>query len=239
MIDKSQRIAARVVGITYPLMFVIVSVAFFRFYAPLLVWDNVAQTVRNIMAHEHAFRIYIAASLTYGVGMVVLLTALYVVLRPVGRGLALFAAFCRLTYAFLWFVMLLDLFGVLRLMGGSSYLQAFEPGHLEALAGLHLASGWDAYYIGLTFYGLGTVVFSYLWFKSRYIPRTLAAWGILSSLFAGFCAFAYLVFPGFGKIVSVDWYEIPIALFELATSFWVLIRGLRPPEMTKASKASS
>jgi hypothetical protein len=107
--------------------------------------------------------------------MVVLLTALYVVLRPVGRGLALFATFSRLAYAFLWFVMILDLFAVLRLMGGFSYLQALESDRLRALAGLRLASGLDAYYIGLMFYGLGSVVFSYLWFKSRYIPRTLAA----------------------------------------------------------------
>lgn len=195
------------------------------------------QTVRNIVVDERAFRIYIAAALTYGAGMVVLLTALYVVLRPVGRGLALFATFSRLAYAFLWFVMILDLFAVLRLMGGFSYLQALESDRLRALAGLRLASGLDAYYIGLMFYGLGSVVFSYLWFKSRYIPRTLAAWGILSSLFAGFCAFAYLVFPSFGKIISVNWYEMPIGLFEIATSFWLLVKGL--PGTVNASQPSN
>ena len=238
MIDKSQRIAARIVGITYPLMFAVVTGAFFRFYAPLLAGNDVVQTVRNIMSHEGAFRIYIAATLVYGVGMVVLLTALYVTLRPVGLGLALFAAFSRLVYAFLWFVMILDLFGVLRVMS-SSYLQPLESDRLQALAGLRLASGWDAYYIGLMFYGLGSVVFSYLWFKSRYIPRTLAAWGLFSSLFAGFCAFAYLVLPSFGKIISVTWYEMPIGIFEIATSFWLLVRGLRPPEMAKTFQASS
>jgi hypothetical protein len=31
--------------------------------------------------------------------------------------------------------------------------QAFEWKQLPARAGLQLASGWDAYYIGLTFYG--------------------------------------------------------------------------------------
>ena len=220
-------------------MFAIVTGAFFRFFAPLLAGNNGAQTARNIIAHELDFRIYIAATLTYGVGMVVLLTALYVILRPVGRGLALFAAFSRLVYAFLWFVMVLDFFDVLRVMDGSSYLQAFDTDRLQALAGLRLASGWDAYYIGLMFYGLGSVVFSYLWFKSRYIPRTLAAWGILSSLFTGFCAFAYLVFPNFGRIISVNWYEMPIGLFEMATSFWVLVKGLGLSEMAKASSSSN
>ena len=64
----------------------------------------------------------------------------------------------------------------------------FESDRIEALAALRLASAWDAYYLGLTFYGLGTLFFSYLWLKSCYIPRTLAAFGVLASFFVGFCA---------------------------------------------------
>jgi len=228
MIEKSQRNAARVLGVTYPLTFVIVTIAFIRFYAPLLVWNNLPETARNFFAHERTFRIYIASALIYGVGLLVLLTVLYLILKPMSRGLALFAAFCRLVYAFLWFVMLIDLFGALRVMGSANLSAAFEPDRLPTLAGLQLASGFDAYYIGLGFYGLGTVIFSYLWLKSRYIPRALAAWGVLSSVFAGFCAFAYLLYPDFGKVVSVNWYEMPIGLFEMVTSLWVLARGLRP-----------
>lgn len=101
----------------------------------------------------------------------------------------------------------------------------FEPNRIEALAALQLASAWDSYYLGLTFYGLGTLFFSYLWLKSRYIPRMLAAFGVLTSFFVGFCALAYLLFPSFGNVVSPNLYEIPIALFELVTSFWLLFKG--------------
>ena len=51
---------------------------------------------RNIMAHELLFRINIACDLIYGAGLVVLLTALYVILKPVNRSHALLAAFFRL-----------------------------------------------------------------------------------------------------------------------------------------------
>ena len=229
MIDKSQRLAAKVIGITYLLAFVIVTVGFFRFYAPILVWNNPAETARNIMSHESSYRLYIACNLIYGIGLVVLLAALYVVLRPISRGLALFATFSRLAYACMWFVMLMHQLGVLRVMSGTA-LPDFDVERVAAFAGLQLATGWDAYYIGLTFYGLSSVVFAYLWFKSRYIPRTLAAWGMLASLFEAVCAGAYLIYPTFGKIVSVNWYELPISLFELALTFWLLVRGLRPPE---------
>jgi len=239
MIDESQRRAARLIGIAYPLTFVIITVAFFRFYAPFVVWNGFAETAGKLMPHEHAFRLYIAGALIYGVGVVVLLTALYVVLRPISRSLALFAASSRLVYALLWFVTQLNLFAALRIMSGVRYLQGFEPARLQALAALQLASGQDAYYLGLGFYGLGSAVFSYLWFKSRYVPRTLAVWGLLSSLFEGFCGFAYLVFPRFGTIVSVNYYELPIGLFELALSFWILARGLRPPQTAETLRTSS
>ena len=63
--------------------------------------------------------------------------------------------------------------------------QAFERGRLQSRAGLQLASGGDAYYIGLTFYALSTSPFSCLFFRSRYMSRILAAWGVLASLFEG------------------------------------------------------
>jgi hypothetical protein len=57
---------------------------------------------------------------------------------------------------------------------------------LQARAGLQLACVWDAYYIGLTFYALSTSRFSCLFFRSRYMSRILAAWGVLASLFEGY-----------------------------------------------------
>jgi hypothetical protein len=80
---------------------------------------------------------------------------------------------------------------------------------LQARAGLQLASGWDAYYIGLTFYALSTSPFSCLFFRSRYMSTILATWGVLASLFEAVCAFAYLNDHRFGTVVSVSRYEMP------------------------------
>jgi hypothetical protein len=71
-------------------------------------------------------------------------------------------------------------------------------------------------------------VFCYLWFKSSFIPKTLAAWGVFSSLLLGACAFAFIVFPELRKIVPVGIYGGPIFFFELTMGFWLLIKGLRP-----------
>src|SRR5579872_1882784 len=156
MTDQSQRRAARIFGITYLLTLGVTMLAFSRFYAPYLVWGKGEETARHFIGHERAIRLYLAGAFFHGVGMIVLLTALYVILRPVSRVMALFAAFTKLVYVLFWFILLLDLFAALRLLGAGGSLQGLGWEGLTALAGLQLDSSWDAYYIGLAFNGLGS-----------------------------------------------------------------------------------
>ena len=203
--------------------------AFSRFYAPYLVWENGEETARRFITHERSIRMYLAGAFFYGAAIIVQLTALYVILRQVNRGIALFAAFSRLLYVFFWFVLVLDLFCALRLMGGAGSLRTFGPNGLAALAGSQLDSSRDAYYIGMVFNALGLALFASVFFQSRYIPRALALWGVLTSLYEAFCGLAYLFYPNFGTILSVNWYEYPLMSFELLLSLWLLFRGLRSP----------
>ena len=225
--ERSQVHAAKIFGITYLLSTAIITVVFSRFYAPYLVWGNGEETARRFIAHEQSLRLYLAGAFLHGLLMFVLLTALYVILRPVNRGMALFAAFSKLTYAVFWFIVLLDLFGALRLLGGAGSLRTFGPDGLAALAGLQFDSSRDAYYIGLAFNGLGSALFAWAFFQSRYVPLTLALWGVLGSLYEGLSGFAYLIYPRFGTILSPNWYELPAMTFELLLCLWLLFRGLR------------
>jgi len=158
---------------------------------------------------------------------VVLLTALYVILKPVNRNLALLATFWRLVYAVMWVVIALNFFTALRLLSGAEYSRVFGAEQLQALARLHL-SGFDAYYVGLLFYGLASTVCGYLWFKSHYIPRALAAWGVISSAWCAMCTFVFIISPDFAKVVNLWWFDSPMGIFEIVTSFWLLFKGLKP-----------
>jgi len=237
-IDESQRKAAKVAGFTCLFMMAIVVFANFGIHERLIVADNAADTARNILAHETLFRVNIACFLIYSIGTVVLLTALYVVLKPVNRSLALLSAFFRLVYGLTWIVVALNLFEALRLLSGADYMRVFELDRLQALARLSQATSLDAYYVGLLFWALGSTVCSYLWFKSNYIPRALSAWGVISSVFCVACTFVFIISPGFAKVVNLWWFDSPMALFEMATSFWLLFKGLRPSGMAERGKAS-
>lgn len=229
-IDDSQRTAAKVAGLAGLFTMVIVVFANYGLLNPLIVRGDPAQTARNIMEHQQAFRIAVTCFLIYSAGVVVLLTALYVILKPVSPGLALVGAFFRLVFALLWLLTTLNLLGALRLVHRASYLQVFEADRLQALARLYLAANFDDYYVGLPFFGLAATICSYLWFKSNYIPRALAAVGLISSAWCVLCAFVFLIFPGFAKPVNPYWFDSPMALFELILSLWLLFKGLMPSE---------
>ena len=78
---------------------------------------NAVETARNIVAHERAFRVAVICFLLYSAGVVVLLAALCVILKPLNRGLALAGALFRLVFALLWLLSTLNLLGALRLLG--------------------------------------------------------------------------------------------------------------------------
>jgi hypothetical protein len=226
-IDNSQRTAAKVAGISLLFSMVIVVFANYGLLNPLLVRGNAVETARNILAHETQFRVAATCFLTYSLSVVVLLTALYVVLKPVNRGLALVGALFRLVFALLWLLSTLNLLGALRLLGSAPYLQVFEPDRLQTLARVYIAATFDDYYVGLPFFGLAATVCAWLWLKSNYIPRWLALFGVISSAFCVLCAFVYLIFPGFAKPVNPYWFDSPMAIFELVLSFWLLFKRLK------------
>ena len=226
-ITQSQRTAAKVAGWSFLFTMVIVVFSNYGLLNPLVVRGDAGATARNVLAHETQFRVVVIGFLAYSLGVFVLLTALYVILKPVNAGLALAGAIFRFVFALLWLLTTLNLLSSLRLLGTASYLQAFEPERLQGLSRLYLSANFDDYYVGLPFFGLAATVCAYLFLKSNYIPKGLALFGVVSSAWCVLCAFIYLVFPGFAKPVDPYWFDSPMALFELALGLWLLFKGLR------------
>lgn len=227
LIDNSRRKAARVAGITCLITMAIIVASNFGITERLVIAGNAADTARNILAHQTLFRFNIASDLVYATGVVVLLTAFYVILKPVNRGVALLGALFRLLYASMWIVMALNSFYVLRILIGADYLRVFEADQLQAWARLYLGWGFDVYYVGLLFYALASTICSYLWFRSNYVPKALGAFGLISSVWCAGCTLAFIISPNFAKTVNLWWFDSPMAIFEIALSLWLLFMGLK------------
>jgi len=238
-IEDSQRKAAKVAGFSGLFAVAIVVFANYALLNPLIVPGNAAETARNIVAHETQFRVTAVCFLIYSTSVVVLLAALYVILKAVNQGLALVGALFRLVFALLWLLTALNMLSALRMLSSASYLQVFEADRLRALARLHISANFDDYYVGLPFFGLAATVCAYLWFKSNYIPKGLAVLGVISSAWCVICAFVFLIFPNFNKTVNDYWFDSPMAIFELVLSFWLLFKGLKPVEPNQAQAGAA
>ncbi len=226
-IDHSQQKAAKVAGFTLIFAIALVIISNYSVTFRYIIPGNVAETARNIIEYETMFRINVVSNLIYIITLIFMLTSFYVILKPVNKNLALTAVFIRFVYALMWTLMTINILGAIRLLGDASFLSVFELNQLQTLARLQLSNSWDAYYVGLPFWGLTSAIISWLLFNSRYIPRALAIFGIISSVWCVFCGFAYLIFPNYGKIVHIGLFDAPLTIFELALGFWLIIKGLK------------
>ena len=232
-IESAQHTAAKVVGFLYLIQMALAIFAESFLRGRIIVSGDAVQTASNITASERLFRLSLANDLILYASVIVLIWGLYVVLRPVNKNLALLAAFLRLVENAILAGTILGAFAALGFLSGADYLQAFDPKQLEALAQTSLRVYGGGFKIGFVFLGLGSAVFSYLWLKSRYIPRALAAWGIFSSLVLSIVTLIVIVFPVLGSALGLT-YMVPMFFYEVGLGLWLLIRGLKEPPPPQA-----
>lgn len=225
--DMSQRKAAKVSAIAYLVSFATMVFTQFNIHDRLIVRNDAVETGRNIIAHEQLFRIGIACDLLSSISVLIMLVGLYIVFRPVNRTLALVATFGRFIYALMWILMTLNLFNALRLLTSTNSQQIISSAQLQGFALSYLDERFDQYYVGLLFCGLASMCCGYLWFKSGYIPRAMALFGIISSSFCAACTLIFIISPGFTKLVNLWWFDTPMGIFDITISFWLLFKGLK------------
>lgn len=223
--EASPRMYARVAGFAYLLIIVIALLNEGFIDSKLIVSGNDAATASNIMANDVLFRIGIAGILIMYASVVVLSWALYVLLKTVNKNLALLAMLFRSGEAILGVTTVLISFIVLPLLNGKGYSTAFETDQLQALVGLFLSVRIAGLDIVLIFVGLGGTLFCYLFFKSKYVPRVLAAWGTSTYLSMLILSFVSILIPNHPVMIETVLYALGGG-FELIFGFWLLVKGV-------------
>jgi hypothetical protein len=238
-VEESLRRAAKAAGLAYLISFAAIGYVNFGIHSRLFSGDppnyglvDATETSRNILADLPLFRLSIALLLSYCVGVAVVLAAFYLILRPFGQMVAVVAAALRVLLAGAWAVGTAQFFETMRLLKGGSSLGVFSEDQLQALASLTPSGFWDHYYIAMFFWGLSTTLFSYLWLKSRYIPRAFAAFGFASGVLATLCALTYIVYwntPAFENFWAL--LDTPLVIFEVGLSVLLLAKPLQRSEI--------
>ena len=226
-IDESQRKAARVAGLMY--LFIIITANLVEFYVrrQIIVRGDAMQTARNIAASENLFRLGIAGDLAVLACDVILIVALYILLKPINRNLALLAVFWRLLGCSIAAATIANSVAALLLAGSLPALSAEQlPAFTRLLIGLDTGGNR----VAALFFGLGSTLFCYLWFKSRFVPRVLAGFGIFASLVPAIVPLSTVLLAALADApLRRARAGIPIAIFEAAIGLWLLIKGIQQP----------
>lgn len=202
--------------------------------AQYVVGNDLAQTASNIIANERLFRIGVASNLLTYIIDIALIWALYSILKPVNENLALLALLLRLMETACLAMGVTDELVTIRLLTNPAYSGMLEANQLYAFARISMVSYASSFSIGFTFLGLGSTVFSYLLWKSGYIPRFLAGLGIFSSMLVAVGTLLVIIFPEIRKLFPYGYG--PMGIFEVTLGLWFLLKGLELPSNPRSTK---
>ena len=224
MVNKVKQIAyVKVAGLTYIVIILLGIFSVNIVESSLIVPGNDAATFRNIVEHKFLFRIGVTGEVLMYLLVILLSSSLFIILRTVDKNLAMLALLMRVAEAIIGAAtVVLSGLVPLHLI---TIDRVFPSEQIHTLLRLFLdirGSGLD---IVLMFIGVGGSVFCYLFYKSNYVPKFLACWGIFTYLSMLFLSFASLISPDISETFKMVFY-IPGGLFELIFGFWLLLKGI-------------
>lgn len=226
-IEEPKRSVVKLAGFLYLFTIVGANLTEFLVRARLSARGDALQAARNIAASGDLFRAGIGGDLITLAANVALIAVLYLILRQVNRAFALIAAFWWLIEGAVAAVTSLSSYAALLMLTGAN--------SMPELARLLLTLDMAGNRVAALFFGLGSTMFCYLWFKSRYIPRALAVWGIISSLVPAIIPFTMMMMANMqGFYLRRARAGLPIISFEVIIGFWLLVKGIRSPRVEEA-----
>ncbi len=219
---------ARMAGSLYLIYIVFHAFANVIGRSKLIVFGDAATTAQNIIASEWQFRIGFASDLISAVLFLLTAWALYVLLQPVNKNLALLFVLLNLGGVAIECVSDLFLVASALLLSGADYLKVFQTDQLQALAMVSLYVYKNGFTIAQIFFGAWLFPLGYLVFKSGFLPKVLGIVLMVHCAFWVMTALQPFLFPGFDVITYVSY---PLGFIaEFGLTLWLLIMGAKDQE---------
>ncbi len=215
----AQRVWARLAGGCF-LAAIIVAIAARVVLARIAGHGSFAASTARMAASEHAYRAGLAGSLLVTLSSVLLAFSLYATLKPVHNLLAQFGLVFNLCDSVLAFVVRMCSFVDLHLHLAASSANA------EALSDLVQTIAATTENLGGICFGAGSILFFWLFLRSRYIPVALAILGVAASVLWTLLYFAMLIFPERSGLFRTICFP-PMLLSELAAGVYLLIFAVK------------
>ena len=222
--DQSPRKTARMAGLFY-LIFTLTTALAAVVRSRIIVSGDAAATANNIVSSQGLFRVGFVTELVSAVFFLLAAWALYVLLKPVNKNLALLFLLLNLSGVAVECINALNLFAALQFLGGANYLNVFQTGQLQAMAMSFLNSYTNGFMIAQIFFGTWLLPLGYLVYKSRFLPKFLGILLILDFFCWTSYFFQFFLFPDYGILIYPGSAVGFIA--EISISLWLLIMGVK------------
>lgn len=217
---------ARVAGLAYLTIMVLAPFSEMFVRSGAIVRNDAAATAANILAAEPLWRWAFTAELVTMAADITVAVLLFVLLRPVGKTVALLGAVFQLVMAALSGVKaLFHLLPLVLLDAGDTFLSNFSAAQLQALSYLSLRLHGETYDIMLFLFGVHCLLIGWLIARATFLPRILG-WLLM---FAGVCyivnTVAGVLAPEFARLLY-PWSLLPALPAEGGLTLWLLLMGV-------------
>jgi len=222
-VTAEQRKYARIAGIMILAHFIIEELGDYPTIIARM-GETFAQTAHYVVEHDALWR---AALLCVGLAWISIAVAaftLYVVLEPVDKRTAQLGLILRLGGSFVGAPSLM--FRVVKTqLYSASAAAMFTTEQLTRFASITQQAANAGIYTAWIFMGLGELIFFALFWRSRYLPRALAGFGVFGSIVLVAVPMASLAFPQYQPMLKPV--LLTSLLAELATAVWLLTKGIQ------------
>jgi hypothetical protein len=181
-------------------------------------------------------RASILVELLTSLGIVALASLLYIVLHKQHRSIALVALGWWLAEGIILAVSKIGAFALIPLSQEFAKAEASDSAYLQTLGDFYYngfdRQGWNLH---MLFFCLGGILWYSLFFRSAYIPRAFAAWGVISVSLVTINVVAVLWDRDFGLTMPM---LLPYVVFEFLIGPWLMIKGIPKSQQIRSPQTA-
>lgn len=225
---ESPRKTARMAGLFY-LIFVITTVLASYIRGKFIVTGDAVTTANNIVASQGLFKVGFVTELVSAVFFLLAAWALYVLLKPVNKNLALLFLLLNLGGVAVECINVLNLYAALQFLSSANYLTAFQTSQLQAMAMSSLDSYTNGFLFAQIFFSAWLLPLGYLVYKSRFLPKFLGALLIID-FFGNMSWFLQGIFLPDNKLLAYPGNAISF-IAEISLTVWLLVMAVKEQKM--------
>lgn len=224
---ESNKRTARTAGFYY-LLVVVFSFIYMEYIpAEIIVWDDSAATLNNLISSETLFRVGILVGVLVNLSFILLPLTLYRLLSPINKHHALLMVVFALISVPVSYSLLL---GQLDILDSVKVFESLKPSEIDQLSSKVMSfynELHNGFFILQIFWGLWLFPFGYLVYKSGFLPKFLGVFLMLGCIAYLIDVFGGTLIPNYYDYVNTRILIIPAAIGEIGICLWLLVIGTK------------